>query len=412
MIRRDGLQPAISKLSLRHALESTHNHDESAITASSTRRKVSERSVLLHAVGDIMIGDHPLNVGRGAHSSFRLQPVDYPFAYVASTFAQADLAFGNLECTLSEHGLQPGDHHSMQLRGQMSYVETLRRAGFGILCVANNHSMQHGRESFLETVDALRSAGIAVCGLAGETYRTVVPEVVEKNGLRIAFLGWSLRPRRYFTSGPLYAEGYADDMLRDVRAARLTHDCVVVSLHWGDEFVDRPSPSEIELAHAIMDAGADLLIGHHPHVLRGCERYGRGWIVYSLGNFLGDMIWSDRMRDSAIAECRLTPDGVASFRLLPARIRDDYRPMPLEGDAATALLERLDALSAGLRRVSSAQGVSEELAAQYLREATGALAEERRMSRLHFLKAMRRLPPGVVMQQVSTFVRNRIAERG
>ena len=129
---------------------------------------MSERSVLLQAVGDIMLGDHPLNTGRGAHSTFRSQPADFPFAHVASTLARADLVFGNLECTLSEHGLRRGDHHSMQLRGQLSYVESLRRAGFGVLCVANNHSMQHGRESFLETVDALRSAGIAVCGLAGD----------------------------------------------------------------------------------------------------------------------------------------------------------------------------------------------------------------------------------------------------
>ena len=262
----------------------------------------------------------------GEHTAlFALQPADFPFAHVASTLARADLAFGNLECTLSEHGLRPGDHHSMQLRGQMSYVEALRHAGFGVLCVANNHSMQHGRESFLETVDALRNAGIAVCGLAGTSYRTVVPEVVERNGLRIAFLGWSLRPRRYFASDPLYAEGYAADMLNDVRTARKTHDCVVVTLHWGDEFVERPSPAEIELAHDVMDAGADLLIGHHPHVLRGCERYGRGWIVYSLGNFLGDMIWSDRMRDSVIAECRLTPDGVED---LEARARQDRGRFP------------------------------------------------------------------------------------
>ncbi len=373
---------------------------------------MSERSVRLQAVGDIMLGDHPLNTGRGAHSTFRSQPADFPFAHMASTLARADLVFGNLECTLSERGLQPGDHHSMQLRGQLSYVEALRRAGFGVLCMANNHSMQHGREAFVETVDALRNAGIAVCGLAGASYRTVVPEVVDRNGLRIAFLGWSLRPRRYFAAGPLYAEGYADDMLNDIRTARKTHDSVVVSLHWGDEFVDRPSPAEIGLAHDVMDAGADLLIGHHPHVLRGCERYGRGWIIYSLGNFLGDMIWSDRMRDSAIAECRLTPDGVRDLELLPVRIADDYRPMPLGGDPAVALLARLKVLSAELGKVSSAEPVSEESAAQYLREATAALAEERRRSRLHFLRNVSRLPPGVLAQQLSTFVKNRIAERG
>ncbi|MEI2787962.1 MAG: CapA family protein [Steroidobacteraceae bacterium] len=363
-------------------------------------------------MGDIMIGDHPLNAGRGAHSTFRSRPADFPFAHVASALGRADLAFGNLECTLSEHGLRPGDHRSMQLRGQISYAEALRHAGFSVLCVANNHSMQHGRQSFLETVDALRNAGVAVCGLAGTSYRTVVPEVLERNGLRIVFLGWSLRPRGYFASDPLYAEGYTADMLNDVRTARERHDCVVVTLHWGDEFVERPSPAEVEFAHDVMDAGADLLIGHHPHVLRGCERYGRGWILYSLGNFLGDMTWSDRMRDSVIAECRLTPDGVEDLKLVPVRIADDFRPTLLEGDAGAALVARLNALSAEIGRMSSVEQVSEESAAEYLLEATRALADERRRSRLHFLKNIRRLPPGLLVQQLSTFVRNRIAEHG
>lgn len=359
-----------------------------------------------------MFGDHPLNAGRGAHSTFRARPAGFPFEHVAPVLSRADLVFGNLECTLSQLGLRPSDYHSMQLRGQLSYAEELRRAGFGVVCVANNHSMQHGREAFLETVDALRIAGIAVCGLAGASYRTVVPEIVEKNGLQIAFLGWSLRPRRYFAAGPLYAEGYADDMVSDVRSARSVHDCVVVSLHWGDEFIDRPSPAEIKLAHDLMDAGADLIIGHHPHVLRGCERYGRGWIIYSLGNFLSDMIWSDGMRESAIAQCRLTADGVDELEFLPIRIADDFRPEPLIGEEAMAIQRRLAALSADLRLASSDDLASESFAAAYRIEAVGALAEERRRSRLHFLRNLPRQPPALLAQQLSTFVRNRIAERG
>jgi len=272
--------------------------------------------------------------------------------------------------------------------------------------------MQHGREAFAETVDALRGAGISVCGLAGESYRSVVPTVVEKNGLRIVFLGWSLRPRGYFPSGPLYAEGYRDDMLNDVRAARENHDCVVVTLHWGDEYVERPAPAEIGLAREIMDAGADLIIGHHPHVLRGCERYGRGWIVYSLGNFVSDMTWSESMRESAIAECRLTAHGVDHFEFLPVRIADDYRPVPLNGEAAAAVTRKLEALSREIRQTPAREPVAETAAARYLAEATRALAQERRRSRVHFLKSMRRAPPRVVIQQLSTFIRNRIAERG
>ena len=252
----------------------------------------------------------------------------------------------------------------MQMRGQPSYVAALRNAGFGMLCVANNHSMQHGGAAFLDTVEMLRGAGIGVCGLAGSSFRTALPEVVVKNGLTVAFLGWSLRPRQYFVAGPLYAEGYREDMLRDVRSARKIHDCVVVSLHWGDEFIEEPSREEIDLAHNIMDAGADLIIGHHPHVLRGSERRGRGWIVYSLGNFLSDMVWSGRLRESAIVQCRLTPDGVEGLTFLPVRVADDYRPILLDGEHAEILGRRLAALSEDIARVS-AEPVSEEGSARY-----------------------------------------------
>jgi poly-gamma-glutamate synthesis protein (capsule biosynthesis protein) len=358
-----------------------------------------------------MLGDHPLSVGYGTHSAFCHESVHYAFAHVAATLSRADLAFGNLECTLSGHGLKPGHYPSIQLRGQPSYVEALRRAGFGVMCVANNHSMQHGREAFIETTEALRGAGISVCGLAGENYRSVVPTVVDRHGLRIVFLGWSLRPRGYFASGPLYAEGYREDMLKDVKAARERHDCVVVTLHWGDEYVERPSPAEIGLAREIMDAGADLIIGHHPHVLRGCERYGRGWILYSLGNFVSDMTWSESMRESVIAECRLTAQGVDHVEFLPARIADDYRPVMLQDKAAEALIGKLQTLSREIERTPP-QPVTEAAAAKYLDEAIRALALERRRSRVHFLKSMKRAPPRVVIQQLATFIRNRIAERG
>ncbi len=146
--------------------------------------------------------------------------------------------------------------------------------------------------------------------------------VATVHGLRVGFLGYSLRPRQYFTERPLYAEGSPEGIVADVRAVRPTCDILVVSLHWGDEFIDRPSPADVQLAHAIVDAGADLIVGHHPHVLRGVERYGRGWIVYSLGNFVCDMLWGEELRETAICECRLTSAGVEDVRLIPVRIND------------------------------------------------------------------------------------------
>jgi poly-gamma-glutamate synthesis protein (capsule biosynthesis protein) len=361
-------------------------------------------------VGDIALGDHPLCAGFGTHSRSASRPPGFVFEHVRAEFARADLLFGNLECTLSETGLDRRSYHSMQMRGHPDYVQGLREAGFHVLNHANNHSMQHGAAPFRETVAMVRAAGIAVCGLRAAT-GGAEPVVIERNGLRVACLGYSLRPRQYFTETPLYAEGERARVLDDVRGVRATSDVVVVSFHWGDEFIDRPSPREIALARETMDAGADLIVGHHPHVLRGAERYGRGYIVYSLGNFVCDMLWDEPVRETAILVCRLTSAGAADLRLVPVRINDDSQPTPLIGEAAAALGRRLEGLSTAL--ASHPDGGSDPVAqAQYDIEAHAAHANQRRRSHRYFLRNAYRFPPALIVQQVGTFLRNRLKERG
>lgn len=372
---------------------------------------MSDRSVLFHAVGDIALGDHPLCAGFGTHSRCRARAPGFPFEHVAPHFKRADLVFGNLECTLSEAGLRPKDYHSIQMRGHASYLGGLQQAGFGVLNLANNHSLQHGRAAFRETEEMLRGAGIAACGVNAGDHRTCREAFVEKQGLKIAFLGYSLRPRQYFTEEPLYAEGYCEQMVEDVRRARAAADVVVVSVHWGDEFIDRPSPQEIGIAHAVMDAGADLIIGHHPHVLRGVERYGRGYIVYSLGNFVCDMLWDSTLRETAIVQCRLTANGVTDFELLPVRINDDYQPVVLQGAAAAALGARIQKLSDHLQRVAETPSMLESME-DYNVAAYAAHAKARSKSHRYFLTKAHRFPPGLVVQQLTTYVKNRLAERG
>jgi poly-gamma-glutamate synthesis protein (capsule biosynthesis protein) len=369
-----------------------------------------ERVVRFQAVGDIAFGDHPLCAGFGTHSRAATRPPTFVFEHVAGEFSRADLLFGNLECTLSQSGLQRLSYGSMQMRGHPAYVEGLRAAGFDVLNHANNHSMQHGPTPFRETVAMVAAAGIAVCGVRA-AHGGAEPVVIEKNGLRVAFLGYSLRPRQYFTETPLYAEGDRPRILEDVRGARVRSDVVVVSFHWGDEFIDRPSPSEIALARETIDAGANLIVGHHPHVLRGVERYGRGYIVYSLGNFVCDMLWDEPVRETAILECRLGPEGVSELRLIPVRINAESQPIPLAGPAAEALGRRLAALSAPL---ASHPGAASPPGAQekYDADAHEAHAYQRRRSHRYFLKNAYRFPPRLIVQQIITFVRNRLKERG
>jgi len=320
------------------------------------------------------------------------------------------MLFGNLECTLSEAGLRPADLHSLQMRGHPDYVRGLVSTGFSVVNLANNHSMQHGRQPFLETVGLLRNAGIQVCGLRATEHEGCVPVVLEKNTLRVVVLGFCLRPRQYFSEQPLYAEGRPAEMIQEVARARLEADVVLVSLHWGDEFIERPSPEEIDLAHGLVDSGADLIIGHHPHVLRGIEAYGGGFIAYSLGNFVCDMLWGARERESGILECRLTKSGVSHVKLIPTRINDQCRPEPMNADATSAQHVRMQRLSDQLSQCSPGPPEAQELIS-YRVAAELAQRDHRKAAHRYFARNLLRCPPGIILQQLKTYARNRLASR-
>ena len=219
--------------------------------------------------------------------------------------------------------MRRGDYHSIQMRGHSGYLAGLVEAGFDVLNLANNHSLQHGRATFQETVDIVSGAGIAACGVKALSGAASEPAVVEKNGLRIAFLGYSLRPRQYFTEEPLYVEG---------RRRINSWKCVTREPRFrgrvaalGRRIHRSAVAGRNRLAHDVMDAGADLIVGHHPHVLRGVERYGRGYIVYSLGNFVCDMFWDEHAaRDGH----RAMPAHAGRRRDTGAHSHEDWRRMP------------------------------------------------------------------------------------
>jgi len=371
---------------------------------------VITKSVRFSAVGDLTFGDHPMCVGFGAFSRFRREEPLFPFRKVLPVLRRAELLFGNLECTHSEKSLRDRDYHSVQMRGEARLVDTLRGAGFKVVNVANNHSLQHGNDSFRDTVSMIERAGLGCCGLAADPLATrSTPYVTSGKGLAVGFLGYSLRPRQYFEHVPLYAEGHGDEMVSDVEALSRQVDAVVVSVHWGEEFIQEPAPSEIALARRLVDAGAMLVIGHHPHVLRGIEQYGRGCIAYSLGNFVCDMVWDDTLRTSAVLECELTPEGVRNVALTPVWINDDFQPEPLKGAAAERALAWLAEMSAAIARAPATDGA--EVNAGYARRADAVLRQVRAKSHRFFLAQFWRYPKFMLLQQLATYARNRVHER-
>ena len=232
---------------------------------------MKDSHIKFSAVGDIALGDHPLCIGFGAYSKFKAFSPVYPFEHVLDQLQKSELLFGNLECALSKENLKANDYDSSQMRGDARHIKGLVEAGFKVLNFANNHCMQHGTEPFLETVRLLEEYNINYCGVNLENHLKGSPSIFELNGIKIAFLGYSLRPRQCFTRNPFYSEGNINGIEKDIFAVKEKVDSVIVSLHWGDEFIEKPSPEEISMGRKLIDAGAGLIIGHHPHVLRGIE---------------------------------------------------------------------------------------------------------------------------------------------
>lgn len=299
------------------------------------------------AVGDISLGDAAQGVGAGVHARFeRTHEVNarYPFEYTRPLFDGAGVVFGNLETVISHQGLDRSRASSLEMRGHPLAADRLAGAGFTVLNVANNHIMQHGPAAFDETIEALDRRRIHAVGVASATHRECVPRYVTVNGLRVCLLGFAFESDKYWRGPVKYAFGPSCDILQQVAMVRPSSDIVICSVHWGVEFVRHPARAEEELGRRIIDAGADLVIGHHPHVARRIDRHGRGLIAYSLGNFVFDQLWNQWLRIGLVLRVRLSRHGVEDYATEWVWIGDDYQPRPMAGADRHAAFEAFGAL--------------------------------------------------------------------
>ncbi|HUI41622.1 MAG TPA: CapA family protein [Terriglobia bacterium] len=234
-------------------------------------------------VGDLMLSR---TVGKKMEAE---SDWEWPFRLIDSRLQAADFVFGNLECPVSDVGRNL--HHLYSFRADPRALDGLKEAGFKAVSVANNHMDDWDRPALLDTVRRLRDAGIVPVGAGADEDEARQAQIVDFPGLRLALLAYVGVEPQDAAAGPKRA-GVAwldpDAVLEDVRAARSRADLVIVSLHWGAEYARRPSAEQVKLAHDIIDAGADLVVGAHPHVIEPLERYHEGWVAYSLGNFVFD----------------------------------------------------------------------------------------------------------------------------
>jgi hypothetical protein len=274
-------------------------------------------------VGDLAMGDHPKSIGFGFYSKYKN---GIPKDRARSLFPEGydhDLLFGNLEFTLGNDTLTDKSHDDLNCRGIARYAVFLQQAGFNVVNIANNHMFQHGIGEFEKTLKILKEKDIGVVGLRDDGCRSNVVKVGDRS---VCLLGWSARPRQGFADSPPYREFDEKTCYDEIAEDRKKYSSVCVSMHWGEEFIEIPSDDEKRIARKMIDAGANVVIGHHPHVIREVEEYNGGLIAYSLGNFLCDMTWNEKTRKTGYLYVEFDGRAISRWEMVYGRIDDSYFP--------------------------------------------------------------------------------------
>jgi poly-gamma-glutamate synthesis protein (capsule biosynthesis protein) len=302
----------------------------------------------LTAVGDVFLGDSPHLIGRGAGSCLGRVGWQVAAAGIRPLLGEADHHFVNLETVASHVGRNRLSLASVEMRGHPSGAEFCRACGWDVVNIANNHIFQHGRAAFNDTVTRLRSAGLAVVGevASGKPICASLPSPIGE----LTFVGFSLRPEQYAVGQTLPYANFDDHetvMRRVDEVVSSAAGPVVLSVHWGQEFMREPSREQQQLARRLCGMGVRLIIGHHPHVVQGLEKVGDSLIAYSLGNFVFDLL-DEASRKSTVLKVALGGDGSTEYELLPVLVGEDCLPERLSPELMEAMLADFEALSTTL----------------------------------------------------------------
>ncbi|MGE5425730.1 MAG: CapA family protein [Bacillota bacterium] len=258
----------------------------------------------------------------------------WPFQKIASTTAAADIAVVNLESPF----LKDADYRvltgSFSFRADPKALEGISLAGIDMVSLANNHILNAGKKGLSDTTSLLDEAGIAWSGAGLNEMEARRPAIIERKGKRIAFLAYAYPNDNSVATVSRLGTANLDKakMEEDVRAAKGLADIVIVQMHAGTEYVVEPGKEQKDFARAAISAGADAVIGHHPHWPQSWEIFEGKPIFYSLGNFIFDQMWSTETSRGLLASLSFAADGSGKARLLPILI-DDYgqaKPWPSE----------------------------------------------------------------------------------
>lgn len=302
------------------------------------RAKEAPPTATVIAVGDIMLS-------RMVMRRLASPPTqNYPFTHVQHVLQTADIAFGNLETPVTEG--EPISTTTMKFRAEPGVEKNLFINNLRFISLANNHMFDQGHLGMLRTIDLLRTKGIVTSGADVNEATAYDPQYIETNGIRIALLAYvdpAFAPASYRANDikPGLAVMDVERVRIAIAEANQHADIVLVSIHSGMEYTDIITNTQRDFSRSAIDAGADIVLGHHPHVIQERELWNGKPIYYSLGNFVFDQLWSDETRRGLMLRMTMTKDGITNIEHIPVYIDKNYQPAVAEGIQKEEMLQRL-----------------------------------------------------------------------
>jgi poly-gamma-glutamate capsule biosynthesis protein CapA/YwtB (metallophosphatase superfamily) len=299
-----------------------------------------EFSVFL--AGDVFLGEH-------LKDYIKKNGPAYPFAGLRETIDRHDIAFANFESSITT-AEKPIWVKKYVFQVGLDEARALGSSGLDLVSIANNHTMDFGEEGFLDTLEALETIGQRYVGGGRDLAEATQPSVFTAGGTRVVFLAYS----DWSSILTRAADGRAginpletDRAVEEIRMLKKPGSVVIVSVHWGLQHTETPTAQQVRAAHALVDAGADVIAGHHPHCPQSVEVYKGKPVFYSLGNLVFGLSNPDRVHNIA-ASLLFDGDRLVSARILPVNglfFSNGYSPSFLEGDEAAAVVKKIEKIS-------------------------------------------------------------------
>lgn len=336
-----------------------------------------DQPIKIIAVGDI-------NLGRVTGQKIIAGDINYPFAHIADYLKSFDITFGNLESQLADlDGETQSPTNEYRFAGPPAGADSLVPAGFDVVSLANNHMWDYGKNRLFETLDNLDRVGIKYVGSSKTTENLYQPVITEVKNQKIAWFAVTALLNGYEKMGAKDYVAWADDnrLITAIQQIKPQVNWVIVSMHRGVEYAATPSSTQIEFAHKVIDAGANIVIGHHPHVPQGIEEYivkssppaekigetispparggvggggsidRKGIIFYSLGNFAFWQPMEYWTQHSFAVELTLKQDGTFDHTIVP--INAGWQPSLTPDDIKDKTMQYIARLSEKLNPTTS-----------------------------------------------------------